>query len=326
MIQLLGIVLWINPIIRWYEKAIKENHEFLADAAVLKEGVNRKQYQALILQQMLGNPPIKIVSYLFNHQHKNRFQMMNQKRSRTLNRLKVAGILPLLALTLLAFAQPVYNTVSTASVSNEVALDLQEEITIKGKVMDLKTGKTITGASIVIVNTTSGTVSDRSGDFILKLPKGATIAVSYIGYQTEKVHVQDKSSLEVKLKPKYYTIKPSDVSKKEKKSAPKKKLDGEVFKVVESMPYYKDQQNEALFKQIQFETQKHVTRTGEKGSVTVHFTVNRYGEIGNIYTHESTNSKLDKTAEDIVRGLDKWEPGKQRGRTVGTSLELTLEF
>jgi TonB family protein len=327
LIQLLGIVVWINPIIRWYEKAMKENHEFLADAAVLNKGVNRQQYQALLLQQMLGNPPITIVSYLFNHQHKNRFQMMNQKRSRILNRLKVAGILPLLALALLAFAQPVYNTVATTAVSNEVTTNLQEEITVKGKVTDSKTGKTITAASIVIVNTTSGTVSDRSGDFMIKMPAGATLAISYVGYQTVKVQVEDETSLEVKLTPKYHAIQPVDTPKKEKKSSSgKKKVNGEVFQVVESMPYYQDQQNDALFKQIQFEVQKHVSRTGEKGTVTVHFTVNRAGQLENVYTHESTNPKLNKAAEDIIRGLKNWKPGKQRGKAVDTGLELTLEF
>ena len=40
----------IGALLDEYEKAIKENHEYLADSAVLRKGVNRRQYQSLILQ------------------------------------------------------------------------------------------------------------------------------------------------------------------------------------------------------------------------------------------------------------------------------------
>ena len=144
--------------------------------------------------------------------------MMNQKRSSTLNHFKIAGILPFLAMALLAFAQPVYNTVSATPVSNEVGTNTQEDIMVKGKVVDAETNKSVVSANVIIVNTTSGTITDNNGDFLIKMPAGATLSISYMGYKSVKVLVKDESPLDVRLSPKYYNLKPSDTPAKTKPS------------------------------------------------------------------------------------------------------------
>lgn len=327
LVQLLGIFAWFNPIVWPYEKAIRQNHEFLADDAVLKRGGSRRQYKALILQQMLGGQPVTVVSHLFNNYYKNRFQMMNQKRSHSLSRLKAAGILPLLAMTLWAFAQPVYQNTS-AWVSNDITdTASQQEITVKGKVTDSETGKPIASASVIIVNTTSGTITDNNGVFIIKIPTGAALAISYIGYQTERISIEDETYREIRLSPKYYTPKrierPKDT---QRKASDKKVIDGEVFTVVEALPYYEDPQNQALFEKIGQATAKHSAQSGEKGTVTVGFNVTAAGQVSEVKTMESSNQKLNGAAEKIIQELKTWEPGRQRGKAVDTRLKLTLVF
>lgn len=328
LVQLLGILAWINPIVWQYEKAMRQNHEFLADEAVLKRGGSRRQYKALILQQMLGGQPVTVVSPLFNNHYKNRFQMMNQKRSNNLNRLKVAGILPLLAMTLWAFAQPVYQTTSEW-VSNDITnTDSQQEITVKGKVTDSETGQPIASASVIIVNTTSGTITDNDGNFVIRMPADASLAISYIGYQTEKILVDDETYREIRLAPKYYSPKPveSPVNRTNKPASDEKVISGEVFKIVEALPYYKDPQNQQLFDEVKKATAKYAARSGEKGAVTVGFTVTSSGQVSKVSTIESSNPRLNKVAEEIIQTLKNWEPGKQRGEAVDTLLKLTLVF
>ena len=61
-----------------------------------------------------------------------------------------------------------------------------QQITVKGHVKDA-TGEAIIGATIKIAGTQQGTVSDFDGNFTLKADPGATLNISYIGYQPANV-------------------------------------------------------------------------------------------------------------------------------------------
>jgi TonB-dependent receptor len=57
--------------------------------------------------------------------------------------------------------------------------------TIRGLVVDDATGETLVGATVLIVGTTTGTISDLDGKFSLDVPSGKhQLQISYISYQT----------------------------------------------------------------------------------------------------------------------------------------------
>lgn len=90
-----------------------------------------------------------------------------------------------------AYAVPV----SGASGTNIV----QQGSVCRGVVKDA-TGETIIGASIIVEGTKTATVSDLDGKFELpNVSKGATIVISYVGYQSEKI-VWNGQPLDVTLK------------------------------------------------------------------------------------------------------------------------------
>ena len=60
------------------------------------------------------------------------------------------------------------------------------QITVKGHVKDA-TGEAVIGATIRVVGTQTATVSDFDGNFTLKADQGATISVTFVGYQTANV-------------------------------------------------------------------------------------------------------------------------------------------
>lgn len=72
--------------------------------------------------------------------------------------------------------------------------------TVTGKVIDA-TGETVIGASVKVVGTTNGTVTDLDGNYTLKdVPSNATLEISYIGYLTQKVKVNGQKNISVTLK------------------------------------------------------------------------------------------------------------------------------
>ena len=61
-----------------------------------------------------------------------------------------------------------------------------QQITVKGHVKDA-TGEPIIGASIRVVGTQTGAVSDFDGNFQVKADQGQTLSITYVGYQTAEV-------------------------------------------------------------------------------------------------------------------------------------------
>ena len=61
---------------------------------------------------------------------------------------------------------------------------------LKGVVTDMVSGEPLIGAAIMIEGTTTGTVSDLDGSYILPLPEGThTLSVSYIGYTAVTLNI-----------------------------------------------------------------------------------------------------------------------------------------
>ena len=77
------------------------------------------------------------------------------------------------------------------------ALDVSAQATINGHVKD-EAGEAVIGASIVVKGTSNGTVTDFDGNFSLKCQTGATLVITYIGYNPQEVSA--KNGVEVTLK------------------------------------------------------------------------------------------------------------------------------
>ncbi|MDR1884322.1 MAG: SusC/RagA family TonB-linked outer membrane protein [Prevotella sp.] len=75
----------------------------------------------------------------------------------------------------------------------------QQSIKLSGTVMD-ESGEPVIGASVMILNTATGTLTDLDGKYSLTIPSNATVKISYIGYITQEIPVKGKTTLNVVLK------------------------------------------------------------------------------------------------------------------------------
>ena len=80
-----------------------------------------------------------------------------------------------------------------------ISLNAQES-TIKGTIVD-ETDTPLIGATIQVKGTSTGAITDFDGNFILKLKKGATISISYIGYKPQEVKYTGQASINLKMVP-----------------------------------------------------------------------------------------------------------------------------
>lgn len=106
--QLLCVFQWFNPLIWVYTYCIKQNHEFLADNAVLEQGNPVGLYRAALLNHSLGTPVFALSSSFAHYDKLKRVKMMTKAASVAARKLIVLVLLPLLAVFLWAFAKPIF--------------------------------------------------------------------------------------------------------------------------------------------------------------------------------------------------------------------------
>ncbi|MEZ4773620.1 MAG: SusC/RagA family TonB-linked outer membrane protein [Bacteroidia bacterium] len=78
------------------------------------------------------------------------------------------------------------------------ALPVFGQMNISGKVSD-PDGQPLTGATILVQNTSNGALSDENGAFQISAQKGDTLFVSYIGYEPQKVAIGAQTVLNIIL-------------------------------------------------------------------------------------------------------------------------------
>ncbi len=83
-------------------------------------------------------------------------------------------------------------------VVNQVKHDAALFQDVKGKVLDAN-GESLAGVSVTIKGTTTGTTTDKAGNFSLSVADNATLEFSNIGYATQEVAVNGKSTINVVL-------------------------------------------------------------------------------------------------------------------------------
>jgi beta-lactamase regulating signal transducer with metallopeptidase domain len=100
--ELLCVVNWFNPFAWAIRHAIRQNLEFIADDDVLLNGLDKKEYQYLLLK-VVGIPQYSIANNFNFSNLKKRIAMMNKMKSARAHLTKFLFVLPLLAVLLLAF-------------------------------------------------------------------------------------------------------------------------------------------------------------------------------------------------------------------------------
>ena len=70
---------------------------------------------------------------------------------------------------------------------------------VKGTVND-ETGEPIIGASVKVVGSKTGAVTDFNGNFSVNAPSSGQLEISYVGYQTQRVQINGKSDITITLK------------------------------------------------------------------------------------------------------------------------------
>ena len=72
--------------------------------------------------------------------------------------------------------------------------------TVTGKVTDAETGETLVGASVTVVGTTRGAITDLDGNYSVDVPEGSTqLRFAYTGYTEQVVDLTASNTVDIAM-------------------------------------------------------------------------------------------------------------------------------
>lgn len=104
--EALCILNWFNPFVWMLRHNVKQNLEFIADNKVLQNGLDKKEYQYLLLK-VLGSRQFTFTNHFNFSSLKKRIAMMNTIKSAKIHLIKFLFLLPVVAVLLLSFRKEV---------------------------------------------------------------------------------------------------------------------------------------------------------------------------------------------------------------------------
>lgn len=97
---------WFSPAAWLLRAELRDVHEYEADDAVLRRGVDASGYQLLLIRKAVGERLFAMANNLNQTNLKKRITMMKMRKSNPWNRAKAVAVLPLAAVSVLVFATP----------------------------------------------------------------------------------------------------------------------------------------------------------------------------------------------------------------------------
>jgi N-acetylmuramoyl-L-alanine amidase len=102
--EIAGLLLWFNPIMIFYKRSIKIQHEYEADASVLSNGTHVECYLDCLLKNLEIKNSTSIISAFFSRNIKQRILMMTRNNSTGNLKMLYLLFIPLACALLVAFS------------------------------------------------------------------------------------------------------------------------------------------------------------------------------------------------------------------------------
>lgn len=290
VLEIVAVFQWFNPFFWMFRRALRENHEFLADQAVISHGTAPSWYKQILLNQFVGEQVV--IANNFNYSLiKSRIKMISKIKSR-----KIANVKILVGFVLAASLVAFFACEQKESVNTEMAVS-GKSVTLIADGHSLQ----ITGDSTGIEKLKS--IIAESGDYELNVD-AATGEMKLTGKNNKVGEIVAVA---------YGSVE--------------KTAQEEVFFIVDEMPEFSGGQ--LAFRQHIARAIKYPVAAQEKGiqgKVYVNFVVGKDGSVKNAKILRSADPSLDTEALRVVNSLPKWKPGKQKGVEVAVSYTVPINF
>ncbi len=246
LVDTLTALQWFNPAMWMLRSDLRAIHEYEADAAVLSQGINARQYQYLLITKAAGIGGYSLVNGISHSTLKDRINMMLHTKSNRRSLLKLLALLPIVGITLAVNAEKVV----------DVRYDgPQKQITKKGRknaTINMGVDKTIlvvetdeTKAETPETNTAVGTFEPVQGDVfdvveeMPQYPGGPQALFEFLSNNVKYPEEAEKAGIQGRVIATFVVEKDGSVSNAKVVKSVDPLLDAEALRVISAMPKWK---------------------------------------------------------------------------------------
>ncbi len=358
-VEVLTIVLWFNPFVWLYQVAVKQTHELLADDGVIARGFNIGQYQAILMNQIMGTEVLGLANNFNYSITKKRMIMMSKEKSPLNRRYKLLIVIPVVFAVLLFNLQIVEVQAQEKKIEKVV-----DAMPVSGK------------APKFAVNPERKDTTYVTVDQMPEYPGGSLALQKYIAESVKYPQDAKQKGISGRVFVTFVVNKEGEVDQARVVRGVDPSLDAEALRVMNSIPKWtpgyekgkavnvtytvpinfslkddkkKDEvsvdgrvnssQMDGVAPQFpggDLELQKFIARTikypveaqekGETGRVFVTFIINKLGAVENVCTAKSVSPSLDAEAIRVIKTLPNWIPGSKDGKSVNVTYTLPINF
>ncbi len=352
LVDTLTALQWFNPAIWMLRQDLRAIHEYEADAAVLSQGINMRQYLYLLIQKAVASGGYSIANGITHSTLKNRINMMlNNNKSNGKSWLKLLALLPILGAFLCLNANTITDYVYQQPQKKMVKKGRKAgKVNVGGKTIEVKAETTSTAPTdirgvafelkgdlenpLVVINGKHSTMEElqtldpKTIDHIDVLKDKASLEVFGEEGKNGVILITTKDAERYAVTATLEPIPSTATADKEIKAIIIDPAESEAFDVVEKMPEYPGGM-EALMKYLSENVHypESAAKARTQGRVLVEFIVETDGSISNVHVAQKVDDNLDAEAVRVVGSMpNKWTPGMQGGEAVRVRYTLPIAF
>jgi len=351
---------WFNPFYWIIRRLVRENHEFLADRAVIQRGsISTGNYKALLLSQAIGGRPVMTSNFINVKTIQKRFKMITKNKTGKYSFLKYT--LSVIAALSITFCFAVNSTnseepktvifkgeITTEDALSErkaAAIDRElaktEIANVKVKLPEDKDAKTYNGEAQEQMETNNNVAQPAKKavkpDSIMGWKAWVTpeqflsirpdINKEDFKHDGKILLMLDENNPKDMADAKQLKLKLSPLDRVRLIELEKAKVPDGVFVIVEDMPEFPGGElalRQWIANNIKYP--KEAAEKGIKGKVYIQFIVEADGNVSRSKVVRGVDPLLDAEALRMVNALPKWKPGKQKGKAVPVSYTVPINF
>lgn len=240
---------WYNPAAWLLKRELQTVHEYEADEAVLSAGVDASHYQMLLIRKAVGERLFSMANNLNHNSLKKRITMMKIKRTNPVQKAKIAFVLPLVAMTVAAFAsQKVENLSEKVEQESEAFSSVSDNPVVRAvgetarvAAVKVQEDKALEEASSLSM--ASDTAETKSGkefpcipETFPQFPGGHIALVEYLSKSIKFPKEKEKENVRARVVASFTVDKDGSITDAKIVKSQGEAFDNEALRVINGMP------------------------------------------------------------------------------------------
>ncbi len=237
LVDTLTALQWFNPAMWMLRSDLRAIHEYEADAAVLSQGINARQYQYLLITKAAGIGGYSLANGISHSTLKNRINMMLHTKSDRSRLLKLLALLPIVGIALAVNAEKV---VDVRYEESQKGIAEKKAETAAAFTTTLKYD-TIPGETFTAVGTYEPVQGDVF-DVVEEMPQypgGPQALFKFLGENVHYPEEAEKAGIQGRVIATFVVEKDGSISQPTVVKSVDPLLDAEAIRVISAMPNWK---------------------------------------------------------------------------------------